>query len=168
MKAVKIRSIFLGGSQFTRYSLSVLSLCLKERPKWKSGRVFCVACYEFTLTTNLVARKPAFWYHLWGKQNYQALFIYRSGFGHRLCHVWPYFTYNSAVFHRIILQDKLLTHLIFRTIEAHASLAQQIIKWQQHKTFLNKQYPVIELLFSILLTKTCIECDVSLKILSHE
>ena len=159
MKAVKIRYIFLGGSQFTRYSLSVLSLWLKERPKWKSGRVYF---------TNLVARKPAFWYHLWGKQNYQALFIYRSGFGHRLCHGWPYFTYNSAVSHRIILQDKLLTHLIFRTIEAHASLAQQIIKWQQHKTFLNEQYPVIELLFSILLTKTCIECDVSLKIVSHE
>ena len=54
----------------------------------------------------MVAGKPAFLYDLWGKQNYQELFVYRSDLGQNSCHFLPYFDYNSAVF-LIILQDKL-------------------------------------------------------------
>ena len=54
----------------------------------------------------MVSRKPAFLYDLWGKHNYQALFVYRSDLGKNSCHFLPYFDYNSVVF-LIILQDKL-------------------------------------------------------------
>ena len=65
--------IVLGGSQFTRYNLSVSSLCLKERPKYKIRPYFLYVW----LATSLVARKPAFLHHLWGKEDYQALFAFR-------------------------------------------------------------------------------------------
>ena len=44
------------------------------------------AVFFMWLATSLVARKPAFLHHLRGKQNYQALFVYRSDLGQ------PYFT----------------------------------------------------------------------------
>ena len=75
----------------------------------------------------LVARKPAFLHHLRGKQNYQALFVYRSELGENLCHFLPYFTYNSAVLTEQSYKTNY-THSIFRTIEARASLPQQVIK----------------------------------------
>ena len=70
---------------------------------------FCVARYKFTLQIwcSVVARKPAFLHHLRDKQNYQALFVYRSDLVENFCHFLPYFTYNFAVFYRTILQDKL-------------------------------------------------------------
>ena len=83
----------------------------------------CVARYK------LAADNPAFLDHLWNKQNYQALFVYRSDVRQNLCHFVPYFTYNSAVFHRIILQLQIAL-IQFRVIEARASFAlvQQLIK----------------------------------------
>ena len=83
----------------------------------------CVARYK------LVAGKTAFLHHLWSKQNYEALFVYRSDLGQNLCHFLPYFTYNSAVFHRIILQLQIAI-IQFRAIEARTSLAlaQQLIQ----------------------------------------
>ena len=52
--------------------------------------------------------KPAFFHHLWGKQNYQALFVYRSDLGQNVCLFlnfflfFPYFTHIFCIF----LQDK--------------------------------------------------------------
>ena len=40
----------------------------------KSGRIFYVCGSPIT---SLVTRKPAFLHYLWGKQNYQALFVFR-------------------------------------------------------------------------------------------
>ena len=61
------------------------SLCLKERPKWKlkQARFFFVyaANLLYKSGAGMVARKPAFLHHLRGKQNYQALFVYRSDLG---------------------------------------------------------------------------------------
>ena len=55
-------TIVPGGSQFTRYNLSV-SLCLKERPKWKiRSDLFCVARYNSS----------------WERVN-QPLFVFRPG-----------------------------------------------------------------------------------------
>ena len=88
----------------------------------KSGRIFCV-----WLATSLIARKTAFLHHLWGKQNYQALFVFR-----------PWTEFISFFFPILIILCSFsqnnpttqiaLAHSIFRTIEARASLAQQIIK----------------------------------------
>ena len=84
---------------YTFLLIGVISLS-KGGQNEKSGQIFlvCVACYK------LVAGRPAFLHHLWSKQNYQALFVYRSDLRQNLCHFLPYFTYNSVVFHRIILQ----------------------------------------------------------------
>ena len=46
-----------------------------------------------------------------------------------------YFTYNFAVSYKTNC-----THSIFRTIKARASLAQRIVKWQQHKTFSYREF----------------------------
>ena len=46
-----------------------------------------------------------------------------------------YFTYNFAVSYKTNC-----THSIFRTIKAHAFLAQRIVKWQQHKTFSYREF----------------------------
>ena len=46
-----------------------------------------------------------------------------------------YFTYNFAVSYKTNC-----THSIFRTIKAPASLAQRIVKWQQHKTFSYREF----------------------------
>ena len=74
----------------------------------KSGQSFCVcvACYK------LVVGKPALLHHLWSKQNYQALFVYRSDLGQNLCHFLPYFTYNSAVIPQNNLTTPNCTHSI--------------------------------------------------------
>ena len=75
-------TIVPGGSQFTRYNLSV-SLCLKERPKWKiRSDLFCVARYNSS----------------WERVN-QPLFVFilRTEF---TSFFLPYFNYNSAVFWR--------------------------------------------------------------------
>ena len=61
-----------------------------------AGRIFFGGSLQVYFT-NLVEHKPAFLHHLWGKQNYQALFVYHSDIGSNLCH----FIYV------IILQDKL-------------------------------------------------------------
>ena len=45
------------------------------------------------------------------------------------------FTYNFAVSYKTNC-----THSIFRTIKAHAFLAQRIVKWQQHKTFSYREF----------------------------
>ena len=45
--------------------------------KIESGRIFLCTLQVFTNLV-LVARKPAFLHYLRGKQNYQALFVYRS------------------------------------------------------------------------------------------
>ena len=47
----------------------------------------------------------------------------------------PYFTYNFAVSYKTNC-----THSIFRTIKVRASLAQRIVKWQQHKTFSYREF----------------------------
>lgn len=89
----------------------------------------CVARYK------LVASKPAFLHHLWSKQNYQALFVYRSDLRQNLCNFYPILPIILQLFHRIFLQLQI-TLIQFRVIEAHASLglAQQLIKM---KTTLN-------------------------------
>ena len=46
-----------------------------------------------------------------------------------------YFTYNFAVSYKTNC-----THSIFRTIKARASLAQRIVKWQQHETFSYREF----------------------------
>ena len=40
----------------------------------------------------LEARKPAFLHHLRVKQNYQALFVYRSDLGENLCNFFALFS----------------------------------------------------------------------------
>ena len=45
--------------------------------KTESGLIFLSTLQVFTNLV-LVARKPAFLHYLRGKQNYQALFVYRS------------------------------------------------------------------------------------------
>ena len=59
------------------------------------------------------------------------LFVYRTDFGQNLRYFCPIYTYNSAVFRRIILQDKLIAtiHYSGRWTEARAFLAQQIVKF---------------------------------------
>ena len=47
----------------------------------ESGRIFLCALQVYFTNLVLVARKPAFLHHLKGKQNYQALFVYRSNLG---------------------------------------------------------------------------------------
>ena len=74
-------TIVPGGSQFTRYNLSV-SLCLKERPKWKiRSDLFCVARYNSS----------------WERVN-QPLFVFRPRT--EFMSFFSYFNYNSAVFQR--------------------------------------------------------------------
>ena len=46
-----------------------------------------------------------------------------------------YFTYNFAVSYKTNC-----THSIFRTIKARTSLAQRIVKWQQHRTFSYREF----------------------------
>lgn len=70
----------------------------------------------------MVARKPAFLYDLWGKQNYQELFVYRSDLGQNPCHFLPYFDYNSAVFW-IFLQDKLHSFKLDHSLWHHSACA---------------------------------------------
>ena len=109
---------------FLLISVMSLSKGIKGQNE-KSGQSFfvCVTCYK------LVAGKPAFLHHLWSKQNCQALFVYHADLEQNLCHFLPYFTYNSAVSHRIISQLQIAL-IQFRAIEACASLAlaQQLIK----------------------------------------
>ena len=81
-------TIVPGGSQFSRYNLSV-SLCLKERPKWKIRSDF-VLCGS--LQFQLGARKPAF---------------VRFQTSDRICHFFPILTIILQFFNGIILQDKL-------------------------------------------------------------
>ena len=74
-------TIVPGGSQFTRYNLSV-SLCLKERRKWKiRSDLFCVARYNSS----------------WERVN-QPLFVFRPQT--EFMSFFSYFNYNSAVFQR--------------------------------------------------------------------
>ena len=49
----------------------------------------------------------------------------------RICYLLPYFGYNSAIFYKTNF-----THSIFRTIEARASIPQQIIKLTKTQNFL--------------------------------
>ena len=60
--------------------------------------------------------KPASLHHLWGKQNYQALFVYRSDLGQNLCHFFfifalfysyirPFFFFLQDKFHSFNIQD---------------------------------------------------------------
>ena len=51
--------------------------------KTESGQIFFVyaASLLYKSGAGMVARKPAFLHHLRGKQNYQALFVYRSDLG---------------------------------------------------------------------------------------
>ena len=71
---------------YTFLPISVISLSkgIKGQNE-KSGQIFfvCVARYK------RVAGKPAFLHHLWSKQNYQALFVYRSDLGQNLRHFCP-------------------------------------------------------------------------------
>ena len=60
-----------------------------------------------------------FYIHLWGKQNYQAVFVYRSDQGQNLCQVCP----KSAVF----LQDNITGQIAVIQYSGRASLPQQII-----------------------------------------
>ena len=71
----------------------------KGKAKWKIRPDFFGGSLQGYFT-NLVAHKPAFLPHLWGKQNYQAFSC--SDPGQNLCHFLPYFTYNSGVFYRMI------------------------------------------------------------------
>ena len=62
----------LGGRQFARYNVSILSLCLNR--DYTKDFFLCGSlqvCF-----TNLVTRKPAFLHHLCGKKNYEALFVH--------------------------------------------------------------------------------------------
>ena len=53
----------------------------------------------------------------------------------RICYLLPYFSYNSAIFYKTNF-----THSIFRTIEARASIPQQIIKiTKTQNVFINKE-----------------------------
>ena len=54
------------GSQFTRY-IGVISGQIKNQ----AGLFVCGSLQVW------VAREPAFLHHLWGKQNYQPLFVFR-------------------------------------------------------------------------------------------
>ena len=60
--------------------------------------------------------KPASLHHLWGKQNYQALFVYRSDLGQNVCHFFfifalfysyirPFFFFLQDKFHPFNIQD---------------------------------------------------------------
>ena len=89
------------------------------------ARFVCVCVTRY----KLVAGEPAFLHHLWSKQNYQALFVYRSDLRQNLCNFYPILPIMLQFFHRIILQLRIAL-IQFRGIEAYASLAlaQQIIK----------------------------------------
>ena len=104
---------------YTFLLISVISLSkgIKGRNE-KSGQSFvvCVARYK------LVAGKPAFLHHLWSKQNYQALSVYRSDLRQNLCNFHPILPIIMQSFHRIILQLQIAL-IQFRAIEARASLA---------------------------------------------
>lgn len=79
----------------------------------------------------MVARKPAFLYDLWGKQNYQELFVYRSDLGQNSCHFLPYFDYNSAVFW-IFLQDKLHSFKLDHSLWHHSACASITVQQSGH------------------------------------
>ena len=94
---------------YTFLLISVISLSkgIKGQNE-KSGQSFCVCVVRY----KLVVGKPALLHHLWSKQNYQALFVYRSDLGQNLCHFLPYFTYNSAVIPQNNLTTPNCTHSI--------------------------------------------------------
>ena len=69
--------------------------------KTDSGRIF-----SLWRVTSLLARKTAFLHQPRGKQNYQALFVYRSDLGENLCHFLSYFTYNHN-YNKILKSDWL-------------------------------------------------------------
>ena len=59
------------------------------------------------LVTSLVTRKPAFLHYLEVNTTIRRCCFFFSDLGQNLCHIFFYFNYDSAVFYRIILQDKL-------------------------------------------------------------
>ena len=108
-----------------RYFITYLFIShLKERPKRKiRPDFFWVARYKSG------SAETSLFTSLWGKQNYQVLFVYRSALGQNLCQFLPYFDYNSPVFSRIILQDKLHSFNIQDDRSTRFNfLPQQIIK----------------------------------------
>ena len=103
---------------------------LKGRQK-KTGQIFCVRQVYFTKSCQQIwwcVKQPfiLFIHLIWGKQYYEALFFYyteKRMFSHANR---PRAECSLKVF--TIFQDQLHSQLIFITIEARASFAQQIIK----------------------------------------
>ena len=94
----------------------------KGKPKMntESGRIFFCTLQVYFTNMVLLARKPTFLHYLRGKQNLFRCCLFLVQTSEKI-------TYNSTVFTEqyIHLQDKLHS---LRTIEARASLPQQIIK----------------------------------------
>ena len=72
--------------------------------KWKAKIKNQAGCVW--LATSLVTRKTAFLHYLWGKHNYQALFVFRPR-TEFMSHFFSILIIILFFFYRIILQDKL-------------------------------------------------------------
>ena len=86
------------------------------------------------LPTNLMTCKPAFYilfiHHIWCKQYYQALFVYRTDFRPEL--VFFYIFHNFARQIALIYYSRRSKHAL--------TLAQQIIEVNHYKTFSWRKY----------------------------
>ena len=128
------------GTGFTRSRLSRRETKFKINPDFLCS----TSLLSKILPTNLMACKPAFYifiHHIWGKQYYQALFVYRTDFGQ-----------NSGFFFVIHNFARQIALIQYSRRSKHAlTLAQQIIKVNHYKTGLFSEINLLYVLCGVIM-----------------
>ena len=118
-------------------NLHIPFLCLKGKPNKKSARIFCVRQVYFTSKTSKTSKswrqiwwrvnqpfKHTFFHHVWGKQSAMRRSFFIIQTSDRICSFFALFKPKILQFSQFCKTN--CTHSKSRTIQVHASFAQQI------------------------------------------